>query len=777
MTDFNVSTGYSSIDGVFRISNTYLDGNWPNIIFHFDTDFYWNDRGGYGSLSGNIGFYTNVYGYEEDSGQYVSWSGSGMHGPYGHNYFNPGLGNRRSISLPVAFRTNAPNKLGYSSTCNISSPVVEEATQVSLTLLSVSENSIKVSHKFLNKRNFWFLRLFDKDKGTYWELSNNTGNGETLITGLKPNQTYHLRLQAVGRDGSKTSSYADCNATTLGKSSIGNAVNIMIGSPFALQINGYDDGFTHTISFRAGGYSFQRLGLARGAHTITLSEEECTALYAQMTTTTKKELSVSLETFVKGVSIGSTSVSGEVKISIPDNLPELQNFLYEDISEEALGITNNPAYVLQNISKLRVYDIVAKAKHGATVLKYRLDVSDKSYENNEDQIITEAITKSGSLSLKVMDSRSLEGSLEKSFHTFIPYAAPILHEVEVIRKNGVETTSILNVEGSYSLLMINDINKNDVIQLTYRYRESTTSKWSEFYSVQPTIVDGKISFHNIITDFNVDKSYHFEVKLQDRLRSAMVTTTLIAGTPSISIRKQSVGIGKVPLEGRTLDVNGEIFSMNSRLAKIDEAFIYRHDLRENENLDAMKEEGYYHQHNASTATRTLNYPINEAGLLKVINRDSIYQTYTMATGGSEYQRTCMKGKWSNWKQVKLIDSSVSNDTPTLIIDSKKPGCRAFKYPDGYLVCIEYSSIYGSPYNQNPLWCINLPIPPKHIVPFVEKFYTFSHAINDGRTVISTQIAKINTVDLTGVNNAMYVYCLANQQNGFYANFITLGRWK
>ena len=84
--------------------------------------------------------------------------------------------------------------------------------------------------------------------------------------------------------------------------------------------------------------------------------------------------------------------------------------------------------------------------------------------------------------------------------------------------------------------------------------------------------------------------------------------------------------------------------------KKSESLCYQYDLGDNVNLNNIVKEGYYHQLSNANTSSTLNYPIAEAGLLTVIKRGYIYQTYHTYCNSGFWYRSQYNGSWYPWKK-------------------------------------------------------------------------------------------------------------------------------
>lgn len=93
--------------------------------------------------------------------------------------------------------------------------------------------------------------------------------------------------------------------------------------------------------------------------------------------------------------------------------------------------------------------------------------------------------------------------------------------------------------------------------------------------------------------------------------------------------------------------------------KNNEVLSYQYDLGANINLNNLIQEGYYHQLSNANTSISLNYPVAEAGLLTVIHRDYVYQTYQTYSNSGFWYRSQYNGTWYSWKRSVSSDVGVS----------------------------------------------------------------------------------------------------------------------
>ncbi|MEG0314125.1 MAG: hypothetical protein RR646_02560 [Erysipelotrichaceae bacterium] len=740
-----------------NVYNVYLQGDYPDISCHFDLNFNYYCNGGGASMSHNgINFNTAVTDRaQETKTQDVSFNISGgQESPrYGANYYNIKLNSQRQRTFDIhAWISNGPFTGGGWTKLN--SPVVGNPASLRLGISSVTERSCVVTHSFTNNRNYYFVRLWDRNTNTYYNLNGNSSSGTTTITGLNPNQTYAFELWACGRDGTEyRGEHPAQTVTTLGKSSINYAINYTVGNHFILNITGYSDSFTHTVSFTVGSYSFSRSGLKRGNIAIIPSAAENNAIYAQMTNTTSKGISAVLTTYVNGSSIGSNYGSGTVSINQSLCTPTVNSYAYKDTNAIAKGLTGNDQYILQGVSVLQVLGISATARNSASVAKYTLAVSGQTYENTSTTINTNVITSNTSMTVKTYDSRGLQGVLSKNFALFVPYSKPNVSKFTVTRRNNIEATSVLAISATFSLITIANANKNSILSVKYRYKATTTTTWGGLIDLGVTVSDANITFSNIIGDFNVDSSYNFELQITDKVGVSSAQTILMVGKPSLSLRKGSVGINRVPTGGRALDVDGSI-DATSFIRSVNGFYKGANYLQ-----PMSKVNGYWGYPEIADFIRTPYHgiiPYQSGG-----NGD-------VGTVSWPFNRGYYKNLYINGNSVTDLIAHAVNSQPTCIVSN---GWRVYRFPSGLM--IQFGIFVASPalnersgslcYGRFPA-IANFPVSFVSHIPTVtwsgikgfaelivspSKYATMTNAFGGGQTYVASGIAygTTNPVDI------------------------------
>lgn len=182
------------------------------------------------------------------------------------------------------------------------------------------------------------------------------------------------------------------------------------------------------------------------------------------------------------------------------------------------------------------------------------------------------VAKSGSVTvtLTVTDFRGYTASVSKTI-TVIAYAKPKLSSVTLRRTNEIEAEMQLKFNGTISAIAVDGVQKNSVQYVRYRYKKTSDTSYSGYYSIlsSTTRSGTSFSFSNMeLLNLDAGSSYDFHLQIQDRLYSASSLDLYFVvpqGTPLVALRKQKVGIN-TPNPQATLDVGGDMRINGSPLA-------------------------------------------------------------------------------------------------------------------------------------------------------------------------------------------------------------------
>ena len=153
------------------------------------------------------------------------------------------------------------------------------------------------------------------------------------------------------------------------------------------------------------------------------------------------------------------------------------------------------------------------------------------YANDNVTSLIGSISASGTrrLEVRAFDSRNNSTLVYKDI-TVIPYVNPNIY-IDATRLNNFEEETTIKVKGTYSKVPIDGIDKNTILDVKYRIRE-TGSEWGDLTSMTFTIDNEKGEYACKDVYVNLDNTKSFEIEIQ--VTDAFDTYT----------SKKSVDIGK-----------------------------------------------------------------------------------------------------------------------------------------------------------------------------------------------------------------------------------------
>ena len=243
----------------------------------------------------------------------------------------------------------------------------------------------------------------------------------------------------------------------------------------------------------------------------------------------------------------------------------------------------------------------AVAKNGATIIKYIISVDgvaidsyEKKYSDSSEILCklgkynTDGI---GTISIYAIDSRgNVSDTVKKSF-TVLPYSLPRFSVINLKRLNDYESEIVLDFQGVISKLSVNNVEKNTIKTVGYRYAEEGSSYPTNFSVINGVTVSSTpseyiLSFAQNTSDdtFGItgsgssklvldnNKSYNFQFYIRDSFSNEDHYELIIEqGVPIMFIGDNNqVSVGMIPDIARTekLQVGSDIMATNSKGEKI-----------------------------------------------------------------------------------------------------------------------------------------------------------------------------------------------------------------
>lgn len=246
--------------------------------------------------------------------------------------------------------------------------------------------------------------------------------------------------------------------------------------------------------------------------------------------------SLSVKFYVRTIISGSYYYSNVSKtMTITNGNPTFTDFEYKDTNDKVTSVTGNNQALVKGLSNLEVTISSSNkmvANKGSSANKYIATIENtnvNSIYSEEDLVMNLGnISSSGTkrLNVRAYDSRNNSTLVYKDI-TVYDYDKPVINAT-VNRLNNFENQTTLQVSGTYSKLTIDEVDKNIVNTLQYRYCE-VDGDWSEWQDLTATIENGTFSCNDVILSLDNTKAFKFEIQAIDNLDSNSVELPLDVG--------------------------------------------------------------------------------------------------------------------------------------------------------------------------------------------------------------------------------------------------------
>lgn len=566
-----------------------------------------------------------------------------------------------SKSVSVVFNTAVwySSASSYGGTMTLTK-IDRTAPTVSFTTSNITASSVKIAVTASTTSDRWG---YSTNGGSSWKEFN-TSDGtkkEITVTGLTPNTTYNLQVRARKKSNQVYGYSSKKSIKTLGASVLSSVSKLTADTATAqitFSATVYNTSYTHTLILKNGTttvLTISSLKLANGSNSITLTETQRNTVLNHMSSVKSFTGTFELKTYSGSSQIGSaSSKTAIVETTATNSAPMFNDFIYQDINDKAVAITDNDQILIQGVSTLKVIVNPATAKNGATISSYSVVAGSavKSSTSTEIQFNQGAVVDTGIVPLTVtaIDSRGYTSVVTLNV-TILKYDKIDISTSFMRRVNDVEEYSEVEISGSLSTVDVDDINKNAFTSMKYRYKKTSDEEYSEWEDISDEVKTTEISFSfekNEWLTLDSDFSYYVEISVADKLTSDNVTLTIPQGIPLMSYRRKRVGINNRNPQS-ALDVNGCI-SMNGF-----NVFGFVFALGDSENLDELTSTGIYTQALNANASLDRNYPREMAGFLEVIASPNgfVMQRYTVYNENRVFVRGRNENYWYSWKELTL----------------------------------------------------------------------------------------------------------------------------
>lgn len=269
-----------------------------------------------------------------------------------------------------------------------------------------------------------------------------------------------------------------------------------------------------------------------GTYTWSLTEDERNQLRADMINSNSGTIRVGLYSTIGG----STQASYiDRTFSIVNATPVFEDFTYQDINSTVTSVTGNNQVLVKGLSTLQVTipsENKMTTKKQATPKNYIATIdalsASANYSNEDVSINVGTVTTKGTkrLTVRAYDSRNNSASVYKNVIVY-DYEKPVINAMAK-RANNFETSTTLSISGTFSLLTIDNVDKNTIQSVQYRYREKDGT-WGNWISVTVTINNNTFTCNDVILTLDNTKEFDIEVKATDNLQDNTVALSIDIG--------------------------------------------------------------------------------------------------------------------------------------------------------------------------------------------------------------------------------------------------------
>lgn len=258
-----------------------------------------------------------------------------------------------------------------------------------------------------------------------------------------------------------------------------------------------------------------------------------------------------LRTLSGETEIGDSTVT--FKANIVNSNPTIESVSYTVINQS----TQNPEIVQYN-SDIDVNFSGVSAKNQASIVSYNVLCGGNRYTSATSTVRIENIP-DATLSCWVTDSRGFDSQQESiTLEGYYPYSSPIISNLKAVRVNDIEEN--VNVSFKINISEIAVLKSGNHVYYSYKQAASAGDFCEPIELIEPTATETEVTL-SLMQTFAIDQNFILKFTADDFYSSSDPTEILLqTALPELSIRKDSIGINCIPVEGEgVLQINGKNF--------------------------------------------------------------------------------------------------------------------------------------------------------------------------------------------------------------------------
>ena len=514
----------------------------------------WPD--GYGSGDSDL----RVNGVTVYSGSYRQYYGTTVKGYTDKTVTHNADGTFPSQSISIYAKSFHFDEQSATGTISGLPSLDRVAPTVTVSLASRTSNSLTINATASATCDYW---EFSRDDGSTFPYTSSTEGTAVsyTFTGLSPNTTYNIKVRARKKVNQIKGTSARGAYTTIGNALLNSVAEVYADASTVIikpNMTVYGASFTYTLEIKRGNTSILTLSIpAQSTGTkdvsVTLSPAQRTTLLNGMSNVASFSATYILKTLNNGTQVGSTSsATATIRTSSSTSAPGQASFSYADTNAKTVAVTGDSSKLIQGQSTLRLTNLTATAKNGASVASYNITIGGVTKSvTSGGTVEMGVISQSGTLSLSVVvtDTRGYTSTKTVSVTSYA-YSPPSISAYSVKRNASTSTQIDMSFSGVFSNIGSNTVTAK------YKYKQSTASSYSAETSVTPTTSGGTFSYSGTnVATFDDEYVYDFVITIADGILTESYYMRVPSYEPLIGFRPNSVGFGTVPQQQYNLETS------------------------------------------------------------------------------------------------------------------------------------------------------------------------------------------------------------------------------
>ena len=376
--------------------------------------------------------------------------------------------------------------------------------------------------------------------GSTQDANGTYGAGETTLQEISGYVTHNNDgTKSVTMSGNFTSTPWGFNNTasaTVELPQIPRASTVACSSPFigdtaTITINKKVASFASTVTYHIKDYSTLTGTIAEKTSETVLSfatSELVDQIYALIPNDKSIAGTIRCRTYNGNTKIGDTTIANFNLYAKEDDCKPTVTGTVIDTNEKSKAITGDETKFIKYISKPKV-TVSATANKSSTINSYSINLNDGQSQNLQEYTFDSI--GSNTVTINAIDSRGYGNpqdiDLSEKMIDYIKLA--ISSDFHVARTEDVSNEVKLNCTGAWYNGMLGDVQNE--LSISFQYKTSDETEWTDGGTLTPTIEDNKFSFANVSLGniYDYETEYQFKLIVSDKLDSTSRSETVPKG--------------------------------------------------------------------------------------------------------------------------------------------------------------------------------------------------------------------------------------------------------